>query len=64
MFRAILINDEVSSLDTLKFAIDKNENVEIAGKYPNASEALGSIKKIKPDLFFLISRYLRFMDFL
>lgn len=53
MLRAVLIDDEPLSLDALEFALDKNENIEIVGKYTNPVDSLKNMTKIKPDLVFL-----------
>jgi two-component system LytT family response regulator/two-component system response regulator LytT len=53
MLKAVLIDDEVLSLDMLEYALDKNEDVEIIGKYTDPLEALENIKRTKPDLVFM-----------
>lgn len=53
MLKAVLVDDELLSLDALEFILDKNEDVEIIGRYTNPLEALENIKKSRPDLVFL-----------
>lgn len=53
MLKTVLVDDEILSLEALEFILNKNENIEIVGKYLSPLEALENIKKIKPDLIFL-----------
>jgi len=53
MLKAVLVDDELLSLDALESVLDKNEDVEIIGKYTDPVEALESIKSLRPELVFL-----------
>jgi two-component system LytT family response regulator len=54
MITAILIDDEVTGLQSLQLAIEKYcPNVEIAGVYNSPEKGLAGIKEINPDLVFL-----------
>jgi len=53
MLRVVLVDDEKLSLDELSFILSKNSEIEIIGKYFNASTALEFIKKSKPEIVFL-----------
>lgn len=53
MLRAVLVDDEPLSLDALEFVLDKNEKIDIVGKYTDPIEALKKIKKSRPELVFL-----------
>ena len=53
MITAILIDDEVTGLESLKLAIEKYcPDVEIVGIYNSPENGLEGIKKINPDLVF------------
>jgi two-component system LytT family response regulator/two-component system response regulator LytT len=53
MLRTILVDDEPLSLEALSFLLNKNENIELIGKYTDPLEALANIKETKPELVFL-----------
>lgn len=53
MLKAVLVDDEPLSLEALEFVLDKNEDIEIIGKYKDPMEALENIKKSRPELVFL-----------
>jgi len=53
MLKAVLVDDEQLSLDALEFVLNKNEDVEVVGKYTDPLEALNNINKVKPELVFL-----------
>jgi two-component system, LytTR family, response regulator len=54
MITAILIDDEVTSLESLKLAIEQYcPDVEIIGVYSAPEKGLEAIKKASPDLVFL-----------
>jgi two-component system LytT family response regulator/two-component system response regulator LytT len=53
MLKAVLVDDEPLSLDALEFVLDRNEAIEIIGKYTDPSEALEKVKKSRPDVVFL-----------
>lgn len=53
MLKAVFVDDEPLSLDALEFALEKNEAIEIIGKYTDPVEALENIKKSRPELVFL-----------
>src|SRR5687768_10066697 len=54
MITAILIDDEVTALASLKLAIEKYcPEVEIVGVYNSPKKGLEGIKEINPDLVFL-----------
>jgi DNA-binding LytR/AlgR family response regulator len=53
MLRTVLVDDEPLALDALEFALDKNEKIEIVGKYTDPMKALKKIKKSRPELVFL-----------
>ena len=53
MLRTILVDDEPLSLEALSFLLNKNENIELIGKYTDPLEALENIKEAKPELVFL-----------
>ena len=54
MIKAILIDDERSSLDSLAFEIDAYcTDVEVVGSSRDPEEGIELIKSLKPDLVFL-----------
>ena len=53
MLKAVLVDDEPLSLDALELVLDRNEDVEVIGKYSDPVEALKNIEKLRPELVFL-----------
>lgn len=50
---AIIIDDELPTLNLMKYIISKNKNIEIVGAFSNPREALEQIKLLKPDVAFI-----------
>lgn len=54
MFRAILIDDEIHALKTLRWEIEQHcSEIEILAAFSQPEEALQGIKDLRPDLIFL-----------
>lgn len=53
MLKAVLVDDEPLSLDALEFVLDRNEEVEIIGKFTDPLKALENIRRLRPELVFL-----------
>ena len=54
MLKAILIDDEISALKTLRWALEKYfPDIEIMGAYDNPIEGKEALKKQQPDILFL-----------
>lgn len=53
MLRAILVDDEPLSLEALGFLLEKQNKIELIGKYTDPLEALENIREARPELVFL-----------
>ena len=54
MIKAVIIDDEQHSIDTLKWKIENYcPEISIVGMFDNPSEAVGYLKNNPPDLLFL-----------
>ncbi len=53
MLRAVLVDDEMPSLDALEHVLAKSGAIRVTGKYTDPLEALESIREIRPELVFL-----------
>jgi DNA-binding LytR/AlgR family response regulator len=53
MLRAVLVDDDVLSLEALEFILNKTREIGIVGKYTDPLEALETIKRLRPELVFL-----------
>ncbi|ADL50712.1 LytR/AlgR family response regulator transcription factor [Clostridium cellulovorans] len=51
--RVILVDDELASLNNLKYYLSKEEDIEIIGMYQDSLEAIKKIITDKPDAVFL-----------
>lgn len=53
MIKAVIIDDELLSIEKLKHVLEAFENVEVKGSFTEAGEALKKIALISPQLIFL-----------
>jgi DNA-binding LytR/AlgR family response regulator len=53
MLRAVLVDDEMPSLEALEHVLAKSGAVQVAGKYTDPLEALEKIRETKPELVFM-----------
>lgn len=53
MIKVILLDDEKPALDELRYLLEKKNKIEIIGSYTDPIEALGAVRKNKPDIVFL-----------
>jgi len=54
MIKAIIVDDELNAIRSLKWEVDKFcEDIEIVDSFTNPIEAISAINYLKPDCIFL-----------